>query len=63
MAKNTLDKETEFYRNELADRMDVHPVTEWSPQFLRAVIALLDLEVKPPAPVLQLVGPRKAPRS
>jgi hypothetical protein len=52
-------------RHELADRLDEHPVRQWSPPFLRAVIALFDLDESPqgpPAPVLQLVGPSKGRR-
>jgi hypothetical protein len=51
---------TERLRHELADRLDVHPVRDWSPGFIKAVTALLDLYIgdqlnERPAPVLQLI--------
>jgi hypothetical protein len=54
--------ETERLRHALADRLDVHPVSCWSPGFIKAVTALLDLYIgdqlnERPAPVLQLVKP------
>jgi hypothetical protein len=44
----------------LADRMDVLPPEDWSPGFIKAMIALFDLYIgdqlhERPAPVLQLV--------
>jgi hypothetical protein len=55
-----MSPETERLRNEVADVWDIHPVEQWSPAFLRAMIALLEIEISSgisehPAPVLQLV--------
>ena len=62
-----MSPETERLRHELADLLDIHPMAQWSPPSLRALIALLELEMcgginDQPAPVLQLVGPRKGQR-
>ena len=40
-----ISPETERLRHELADRLDVHPVEDWSPGFIKAVTALLDLYI------------------
>ena len=58
--------EIERLRHTLADRLDEHPVRDWSPGFIKAVTALLDLYIgdqlnERPAPVLQLV-PREPER-
>jgi hypothetical protein len=63
-----MSPDIEYLRNQLADRLDEHPVRKWSPGFIKAVTALLDLYIgdqlnERPAPVLHIVGPRKAPRS
>jgi hypothetical protein len=57
-----MSPETERLRYDLADRLEVHPVRDWSPGFIKAVTALLDLYIgdqlhERPAPVLQLVKP------
>ena len=62
-----MSPEVEYWRNQLADRMDVHPIADWSPGFIKAVTALLDLYIgdqlhERPAPVLQLVAPTKGGR-
>lgn len=59
--------EVEYWRNQLADRLDDHPVREWSLGFIKAVTALLDLYIgdqlhERPAPVLQLISPTKGGR-
>jgi hypothetical protein len=33
----------EYLRREVLDRIDAHPLDDWSPALLRAVIALFDL--------------------
>jgi hypothetical protein len=47
-------------RNQLADRLDLHPVREWSPALIAAFIAMMDVHFEvggtTNAPVLQLVG-------
>jgi hypothetical protein len=48
-------------RHQLADLLDVHPMGEWSPVLLRAIIGVLEMRVAEgglrdaPATVLQLV--------
>jgi hypothetical protein len=67
MKNSDIPPETERLRHELADRLDVHPVISWSPGFIKAVTALLDLYIgdqlnERPAVVLQLVRPTKSER-
>jgi hypothetical protein len=55
-----MSPEVEWLRHALADRMDVLPPEDWSPGFIKAMIALFDLYIgdqlhERPAPVLQLV--------
>jgi hypothetical protein len=62
-----MSPETERLRNDLADRMDVYEPDDCSPGFIKATTALFDLYIgdqldERPAPVLQLVGPRKGAR-
>ncbi|MDX1883040.1 hypothetical protein [Mycolicibacterium sp. 120270] len=56
-----MSPETEALRHQLADRLDVHPVSLWSPSLLKAVTALLEVELGgglgEAAPVLKLVRP------
>jgi hypothetical protein len=55
----TTSRELDYLRNQLADRMDAHPLQEWSPAFVVAMTALFDLHFAEggtdKAPVLQLV--------
>lgn len=49
---NSTDNAAELQRLqcELADRLDEHPMREWSAPLLRAVIATLDLAYGPSGP-------------
>jgi hypothetical protein len=48
-----------YLRNRFCDQLDVHPMQDWSPALLSAMIALVDLHFAEggtnKAPVLQLV--------
>lgn len=66
MARFDSPAETNYLRNALADRLDVHPFQEWSPAVLKTVTALLDMYVADalqdkPAPVLRLVPAADGP--
>lgn len=64
-----MSPETERLRNEVADLWEIHPAAQWSPAFLRALIALFELDIitgainEQPAPVLQLVPRTKGGKS
>ena len=60
-----MSPETEALRHQLADRLDGHPVREWSAPLLAAIIGVLDVVISEglqerPAVVLQLVPPAPA---
>lgn len=42
--------ELQYLQEELADRLDEHPMREWSAPLLRAVIATMDLAHGTPGP-------------
>ncbi|MCV7413463.1 hypothetical protein AWC05_02865 [Mycobacterium florentinum] len=41
----------EYLRREVLARIDAHPLDDWSPAMLRAMIAVFDLNGVMPAPV------------
>ncbi|BBX43848.1 hypothetical protein [Mycobacterium simiae] len=51
MTDHELPTNIEYLRREVLARIDAHPLDDWSPAMLRAVIALFDLNGVMPVPV------------
>jgi hypothetical protein len=51
----------DYLRNQFCDRVELHPMTDWSRELVAAMIALLDVHFAAAgtnvAPVLELVRP------